>query len=124
MRGRYGIWLTALAAAAGLVVSLVAYFDRGGGIDHTGGAALVIVSSAILLLAALVLALAPGAPGWLRGLLLAGCLLDLLGTGLAAFFLHAWLLLALMAVGLLGWLVAMFAGGSTAAAARSVRSLG
>ncbi|HSV01780.1 MAG TPA: hypothetical protein VLI41_01115 [Phenylobacterium sp.] len=120
MQARYGRWLMALAAAAGLVVSLVAYFNRGGGIAHTGGAALVIASTAILLVAALVLALALAAPAWLRGLLLAGCLLDLLGTGLAAFFLHAWLLLALMIIGLVGWLLAMFA--DRAAATREARA--
>ncbi|WP_297691913.1 hypothetical protein [Phenylobacterium sp.] len=106
----------AIVAAAGLIASLFAYFQRGGGISHTGGAALVIVSTAIMLVATLVLALAQGAPGWLRGLLLAGCLIDDLGTGLAAYFLHAWLLVALMVVGLAGWLIAMLAGRGGAAA--------
>jgi len=107
MRARYESWIIGLAALAGLFVAVYAYFDRGGGIDHTAGTVLVIASTAILLVAAAVLAFAPGAPAWLRGLLLAGCLLDVLGTGLAAFFLHASLLLAAMVVGLAGWLAAM-----------------
>lgn len=98
----------AAAGLAGLMAALVAYLHRGSGIDHTGGALLVIASTAILLAAALILALAAGAPGWLRWVLIAGCLLDALGTGLAAWFLHAWLLLALMVVAGLGWVLGAF----------------
>ena len=39
----------------------------------------------------------------IRGLLCAGALLDLIGTGVAAWFLHAWVLLAVMVFGLIAW---------------------
>lgn len=109
-----GAWLMALAAAVGLIVSAIAYFHLGSGIDHTAGALLVIISTLLLTGAAVVLALTGGGSGWWRTLLLVLTILDVLGTGLAAFFLHAWLLLVLMVVALVGWLIATFAGSSAA----------
>jgi hypothetical protein len=106
----YGTWLLTAAAAVGLVVSIVAYFDASGGIDHTPGVVLVIVSTALLLGAALVLALAPRAPAWLRILLLVLIALDILGTAAAAYFLQAWLLLALMVLAAVGWIASLVRG--------------
>lgn len=94
----------AWAAGLGLAVAAASYLVRGSGVDHTEGALLVVISTALLLGAALVLLLAPGAAALLRWTLwlLAGA--DVLGTGLAATLLHAWALLALMAVALLAGL--------------------
>ena len=50
--------------------------------------------------------------GFVAALLLTLCLLDVLGTGLAAYFLQAWVLLAAMALALLAWLVLAFGGGA------------
>lgn len=118
MHARLGARVLAVAAAVGLAVSIIAYFDLGDGIDHTAGVVLVIVSTAILLLAALMLMFR--LPAWLCGLLFTGCVLDILGTGVAAWFLHAWLLLALMALALIGWLLALL--GSRSAPAGAVSS--
>lgn len=106
-----GAWLMTAAAALGLIDAWIEYVRLGSGIDHTGGALLVIVSSALLVFAGVVLAfVAPG--GW-RILFVVLSILDILGTGLAAWFLHAWILLALMAVALVGWLILVFAPGRT-----------
>lgn len=104
-----GAWLMAAAAFVGLILGAIAYFHRGSGVDHTAGALLVVVSTALLTAAGVLLGAAPGAPGWLRGLLLVLCLLDVIGTGVAAGFLHAWTLVAAMVVALAGWLVAVTA---------------
>ena len=103
----YGTWLLAAAAAAGLAVSVFDYFNTSGGIDHTPGVALVIISTILLLGAAVVLAGAAGAPAWLRILLFVLAALDIVGTAAAAYFLQAWLLLALMAVAAVGWIAAL-----------------
>jgi hypothetical protein len=124
-RGREGgAWLMALAAAIGLIVSLIAYFHLGSGIDHTAGALLVIISTVLLTGAGVVLALTTGASGAWRTVLNVLCILGVVGTGLAAWFLHAWLLLALMAAALVGWLVSIVSrpAGSTGAP-RSARAV-
>jgi len=103
-----GPWVMALASAAGLAVSVYDDLTPGTGIDHTWGALLVVVSSALIGLASLALALFGSMPRWLRGIVLVLLLLGILGTGCAAYFLEANVLLALMAVALLGWLYHMF----------------
>lgn len=99
----------AVAAAAGFMVALVDYLVRGSGIDHTGGALLVTLSSAVLFI--LGVALARGSvkrQAW-RVLLIVLAIIDVLGTGVAAYFLHAWWLLAFMALAVIGWAVLSFA---------------
>ena len=108
-----GAWLMAAAAALGLIVSIVQFYRRGSGVDHTAGALLVIISTALLLAAALVLASVRGG-GWWRTLLVALSILGLLGTGVAAWLLHAWILLALMVLALVGWLILSLSPASTA----------
>lgn len=105
--GGGGAWLMAAAGALGLLVSTIAYFRRASGVDHTAGALLVVVSTLLLTGAAVALALTVGARGRWRWPLFVLALLDVLGTALAAYFLHAWLLLALMAVALAGWIIAV-----------------
>jgi hypothetical protein len=97
-----GAWLTAAGAAVGLAAALTDYLRRGSGIDHTAGALLVIVSTLLLLAVGLVLA-SRWPRGGLRIVLLVLAILDVLGTGVAAVFLHAWALLVLMVVALVGW---------------------
>jgi hypothetical protein len=109
-RAAYGAWIMAVAGAAATALSAYNYLTRGTGIDHTLGALLVIISSALILLASLVIALAPGAPRWLRGVLIVLLLLGVLGTALAAYFLEAWALVGLMALALIGWLVQLGSG--------------
>jgi hypothetical protein len=103
----YGRWLLLASAVGGVVAAAVAMFREGNGIAYSGGAILVLVSTALLLVAALILCLYRPTPRWLSVLLAVLMLLDLIGTSLAAYFLEAHALLALMALGLIGWLVFM-----------------
>ncbi len=103
----YGGWIMAAASAAGLVLSIASYLRIGSGIDHTYGALLVTVSTALLSGAAVIVALL-GSAGWPSRILQILILLGILGTALAAYFLEAHALLALMAVALLGWLAHLF----------------
>ena len=109
-RATSGAWIMAATATVATALSVYNYLTRGTGIDHTSGALLVVVSSALILLAALVLALAPSTPRWVRVVLEILLLLGVLGTALAAYFLEAYALLGLMAVALVGWLVLVLSG--------------
>ena len=102
---RSGAWLMALAALAGLAVSIANYVNRDSGIAGEPGTLLVIASTAILLVAALILARASRLGGFPRGFLVIGCLIDIFGTGFAAFLLESQSLLWLMAAALVGWLL-------------------
>jgi hypothetical protein len=110
-----GGWLLLGSGAAGFLLSLIAYFRRDSGINHTPGALIVIISTALLVLAALALTRL-ARPAWARGMLTACLLLDVLGTGVAAWFLHAWALLAVDVLAALGWLI-MVSPGSRASRA-------
>ncbi len=102
MRQRFdwGRWLLALAALAGLILALLAYFGAHNGIDHTEGALLVVVSTALLLIAAVVLEqFRP-----IRWLVEVLVFLDILGTAFVGYMLDAYLLAALMVVALVGWI--------------------
>jgi hypothetical protein len=104
----YGGWLLVVSLAAGLCLSVFDYFF-GNGIDQTSGVLLVIVSTALMLVASFVLALGRAGAFWFRFIRIA-ILLDLIGTGLAAYLLEAHLLLATMVLGLIGWIVHFAAG--------------
>lgn len=102
-RTRFGHRLVLASAAAGLLVAIYDYFWAAG-IDHTPGVVLVIVSTALIAGAAAVIAFHVAGRRWLRVTLTVLILLGLIGTGAAAYFLEAYVLLALMAIGLAGWL--------------------
>ena len=113
----YGGGLVALAAAAGVALSLYAYFLRAS-IAGSVGLLIVIGTTAVMLVAALVLAGLPRLPRWLRALLWFGVVVDALGTGFAAWLLELDLLIAFMGVVLLCWLLHLLSGGRSAAPAR------
>lgn len=101
MRERiHGAGILALAAGLGLAVASADYLRRGSGVDHTAGALLVVASTALLLGAALVLWRAAWASAGLVWFLWLAAGADVVGTAFAAWLLHAWALLALMAVAL------------------------
>jgi hypothetical protein len=111
-RPGWGMWLLFAAAVIGVFASLYAFLIAWG-IRHTLGSGIVLVSTAIMALAALAICLWAAMPGWLRILLLIGLALDIVGTGVAAYFLTAWVLLALMIVAAVAWLAAVFSGSIT-----------
>jgi hypothetical protein len=102
---RHGLWLLLASSVAGLITAAIAAFDEGNGIAYSGGAYLVLVSTALLVLAALALALDHGTSKWLAVILTILILLDLGGTGVAAYFLETPVLVAFMVLALIGWLV-------------------
>lgn len=109
----YGAWLLLAISVIALILAAVATFNEGNGIAYTPGTYLVLISTALLLLGSLLLALARGMPRWLGGLVAFLILLDLLGTGLAAYLLQAEWLLGCMGVGLVAWLVHVIADPAT-----------
>lgn len=99
-----GVMLLVVAGGLGLAVSIFNYFWPGNGIHGSTGALLVVGSTALMVVAAVVIAADAFGRRWLDVLLAALILLDILGTGLAAYFLTAWILLGLMVVALFAWL--------------------
>jgi hypothetical protein len=101
----YGGWLLVAASAIGFLLSIYNCVNEGNGIAYTEGAILVVVSSALVLAASLAMVLDHNKPAWLAGFFYVSIFLGLVGTGVAAYFLLAYALMALMIVGLIGWLI-------------------
>jgi hypothetical protein len=95
--------------------ALFNYFWTGNGIHGTEGALLVVVSTLLMAVAAWLTG-AHIVHGWLRTLLLALLVLDFIGTGLAAYLLEAWILLALDIAATVAWLATLAAPRMTSTA--------
>jgi len=102
----------AALAVVGLAAAVYSYFTPATGIDGTPGALLVIVSTSLLAGAALLIGFVGALPHWARITLLVLCLLDVIGTGVAAYFLQAWVLLSAMVLAFVAWLVLALGGGT------------
>ena len=109
MRG--GLWLLNAASLLGLIDALFNYFDAANGIHGTQGA-LIVVASTLLQSIATLLLLRGLLHGGLKWLFEALILLDLAGTGVAAYLLEAWILLALTAIAFIGFLLQLGRAGS------------
>jgi quinoprotein glucose dehydrogenase len=96
------VLVTALAVLA-LLDSLFNYVWQGNGIHGTEGALLVIISTLLLAIAGWLVA-ARWVHGGVRLVLEILIFLDLIGTGVAAYFLNAWILVALDVIALLVFL--------------------
>lgn len=105
-RTLFGHWLLLASAAVGLLISIYDYFWAAG-IDHTAGVVLVVVSTALITGATAVVTLYRDSPHWLDATLEVLLFLGLIGTGIAAYFLEAHVLLALMIIGFVGWLIGL-----------------
>ena len=104
-RAGFGTWIVLLGALIGLAEAVFDYFWTGNGIHGTAGVLLVIVTIALMFFASGALTLWPAMPRWLRGVLLFLILLDIFGSGFAAYMLEAWWLVGAMALALVGWIV-------------------
>src|SRR5689334_10174497 len=111
MHRAFGNWLLLLSALAALCVAVFEYLWHGNGIHGTGGALVVIVSTALMLAGAFALGRRFERARGLRILLLVLLVVDILGTGLAAYLLEAYALLALVVLALLGWAACIAAPG-------------
>jgi hypothetical protein len=107
-------WPLVAASALGLIMSLVEYFNPDDGINGTLGVLIVIGSTALMLIASAAIALWLDR-GRLRMTLMVLILLDILGTGFAAYMLDAYILLGFMVLALIAWLFAIFAAGRSRA---------
>jgi quinoprotein glucose dehydrogenase len=99
-----GVWLLGIATLLALIDSIFNYFWTDNGIHGTPGALLVIVSAALQLIATLLIYFRVVRGGWMV-LFEVLIFLDLIGTGLAANLLEAWILLALTVIAFIGWLL-------------------
>jgi hypothetical protein len=102
---RTGLQILMVAAAVSLTLSVVNYFWTGNGIHGSAGALLVVISSLLMVLAAAALLFSGRMRRSLRATLVVLVLFDILGTGLAAYMLEAYWLIAAMAVALAGSIV-------------------
>ncbi|MDQ0316070.1 hypothetical protein [Amorphus orientalis] len=103
--GAFGAWLVCLAALLGLIVSAINAFSAGNGIAFTPGAYLVLVTSALLLVGSLFLAFGHHLPRWMVVVMAILVVLDILGTGFAAWLLETNVLLGAMIAAGIGWLI-------------------
>jgi len=104
-RAGFGTRIVVLGALIGLAEAVFDYFWTGNGIHGTVGVLLVIVTIALMFVASGALTLWPAMPRWLRGILLLLILLDIFGSGFAAYMLEAWWLVGAMALALVGLIV-------------------
>jgi hypothetical protein len=112
MKSILGAGLMVLAGALGLVVGLRDYYAVAAGIDGTGGVELVMASSLLMVLGASLVMVLPG--GLLAGIFLLLLLLDVIGTGVAGYFLESGLIMGAMALAAVGWILDMNSRGRVA----------
>ena len=108
----FGARLMLLAGALGVAAAAYDFYTPPTGIDGTGGVELVIASSLLMVFGALMVILL--APGFLAGVFLLLLLLDVIGTGVAGYFLESPMVMGAMALAALGWLLRMTSGGRSA----------
>ena len=101
-RARGGLWML-LASLFAVAVAVYDYNTGSTGIDHSGGVLLVLASCLLMILGALMV-LAFGS-GVVAGIFMFLLLLDILGTGFAAYMLESELIMAAMAIAAIGWLI-------------------
>lgn len=106
-RSRAAIWLLAAVSTLGLAVSVFNYFWTGTGIHGSLGALIVIGSTLLMAIASAAIAVG-FARGWVRSVLAVLIVLDILGTGFAAYMLEAQILFGLMILALIAWLFSAF----------------
>lgn len=98
-----GARLVAIAAAVGFVICVVDYFTPHGTIAHQWGTLLVLLSTALMVFASVWIAFGT-LPHWLLVLFEVLIILDVIATGLCAYFLEAPALLVFMVIALIGWI--------------------
>lgn len=95
--------LIAAAAAIGFIIILVDYLRPYGTISYSYGALAVVISTALMIFASFWIAFGE-IPRWLLVLFEVLIVLDILGTGVCAYFLEAYAVLAFMVIASIGWI--------------------
>ncbi len=106
---RRGGGLMLLAGLLGLAIAAYFYFVPGFNLDGELGVQLAMFGAAMMVLGALVVMAVRG--GFVAGLFLFLLLLDIIGTGVCAYFLESMLLMATMALAAVGWIMRVTARG-------------
>ena len=104
---RAAIWLLAAFSTLGLAVSVFNYFWTGNGIHGSLGALIVVGSTLLMAIASVAIAVG-FARGRVRSVLAVLIVLDILGTGFAAYMLEAQILLGLTILALIAWAFSAF----------------
>jgi hypothetical protein len=110
---RRGGLLILLAGLIGAAAAAYDYQTASTGIDHSAGVMLVLGSSLLMIFGALMV-LAFGS-GLVAGIFMFLVLLDILGTGFAAYMLESQLIMGAMAIAAIGWLLRLSSGARRAA---------
>jgi hypothetical protein len=100
---RRGAGLMLLAGALGAAAAVYDFYNFSSGIDGTGGVELVIASTLLMVFGALMVMVL--GRGILAGIFTLLLLLDVIGTGVAGYFLESGLVMGAMALAALGWLI-------------------
>lgn len=103
-------WVAMAAALLALGLTLYLYLTPHTGIDHEAGTLVVACSTAILLVVVALTTLVDSLPRWLSLLLNIGIFIDILGSGVAAWFLEAEVVLAFLALAFIAWAVRQLIG--------------
>lgn len=100
---------TAAFSLAAILAACIALYNymADPGIHGTLGAGLALFGCVALAFAGLLLLLTP-LPGWVRGVFRVLIVLGLIGTGLAAWFLHAWAVFVLIVVAAVAFVFSFF----------------
>jgi hypothetical protein len=112
MNSRSGTGLMLLAGILGAAAGLYDFYTVTSGIDGSGGVQLVIAACLLMAFGALMVLLL--GRGFLAGIFLLLLLLDVIGTGIAGYFLESGLIMAAMALAALGWILHMNTRGRAA----------
>jgi hypothetical protein len=92
-----------LAGALGAIAAIYDFYTVSSGIDGTGGVELVIASCLLMVFGALMVMVL--GRRFLAGIFLLLLLLDVIGTGVAGYFLESWMVMGVMVLAALGWLI-------------------
>jgi hypothetical protein len=104
-----GAGLMLLAGALGASAGAYDFYTVASGIDGTGGVELVIGSSLLMVFGAIMLLVL--GRSILAAVFLLLLLFDVIGTGIAGYFLESLLIMGAMALAMLGWLLQVSSGG-------------
>lgn len=98
-----GACLIAASAVVGFIIILIDYVVPHGTIAHQWGTLIVVISTALMIFASAWTAFGT-LPRWLLILFEVLLILDVLGSGVCAYFLEADAVLVFMAIALIGWI--------------------